>query len=51
MAVGDVWYVTGVSARHAQQAWYMTAKRYPEIAGRQYLWQNVNGGVKVERVG
>ena len=51
MAVGDVWYVTGVNARHAQQAWCVTAKRNPEIAGRQFLWHSVNGGVKVERVG
>lgn len=51
LQVGDVWYVTGVKARHAQMAWYRMAKRNPEIAGRQFLWCNVNGGVKVERVG
>lgn len=51
MQVGDIWYVTGVNTRHAQQAWYRTAKRNPEIAGRQFLWVDVNCGVKVERVG
>jgi len=51
MAVGDVWYVTGAQARHAQQAWYRTRKRYPEISGRQFLWWDVNGGVRIERVG
>jgi len=51
LEVGDIRYVTGVSARHAQMAWYRFKTRNPEVAQRQFMWHDVNGGVKIERVG
>ena len=51
MDIGDIWYVTGATTEHAQQAWYRFKSRNPYVACRQYLWHPVNGGVRIERVG
>ena len=51
MQVGDFIYVTGVSPKHAQMAWYKMKKRHPELRDRQFLWWPVNGGTRIERVG
>ena len=51
MQVGDFRYVTGVTKTNASGAWYRFRKRNQDVAQRQFIWTDANGGIKIERVG
>ena len=50
LKVGEVKYVTGVKRKHAQMMAATYVRRYPLMVHKDFLWTDVNGGIKVERV-
>ena len=50
LQVGEFRFVTGVCKKHAQMMAATYCRRYPEMVHRDFVWTNVNGGVKIERV-
>ena len=50
LKVGEFRFVTGVNKKHAQMTAATYCRRYPEMVHRYFVWTNVNGGVRVERV-